>query len=344
MSVTRRETLKGVALLAAAEKFGDGGLAPVSLPGVPDRGGDVLPPGALERRKFALVCAGCQLCVATCPGKCLVASSRLSSFGQPVMDFRRGACLATCVKCGSVCPEGAIEKLQPEQRPNVHIGVAVWKRDLCLRETEKEPCTACVRKCPVRAIHLVQGFPVVDATVCIGCGACEHVCPARPQPAIYVRGYDRQRKVIPMSESDLIAEMKRLIDAGRACVVARGGVIVAQFDGRGVKPILDALDADPRVFAGAVVYDKVVGRAAAAIYLEGHPRKVVADVMCKGAVEMLKQDGVETLAAKTVERIINRKGDDECPMEKAVKNLKKPKQMIEAIRETMKKLGKVKKK
>ena len=127
---------------------------------------------------------------------------------MPVMDFRKGYCLGTCVKCGEICPELAIRKLQTVQRPNVHMGEAVWMKDRCLRTTEKENCTACVRKCPVQAIHLVQGFPVVDRQKCIGCGACEHVCPARPMPAIFVEGYDEQRIVTPVSKRDLAAERK----------------------------------------------------------------------------------------------------------------------------------------
>ena len=204
---TRRETLKGVAMLAAADKLTDGGYAGVSLPGKPDRK-PALPPGAGRRGVFALKCAACQLCVTQCPGGCLKPSLRLDSFGQPELDFRHGYCISTCVKCGEVCPEGAIAKLRSGQRKDVHVGRAVWKRDLCIRTTEKVACTACERKCPVRAIHVVKGIPVVDADKCIGCGACEHVCPARPMPAIFVEGYDEQRIVTPVSKRDLAAEGK----------------------------------------------------------------------------------------------------------------------------------------
>ena len=333
--VTRRETLKGVAVLAVADKLTDGGFAEVSLPGVPERGTPVLPPGAGDRETFYRTCVSCQLCIANCPGKCLVQSTSLKTFGQPVMDFRRGYCLGSCVKCGEMCPELAIKKLQTVQRPNVHMGEAVWVKDRCIRTTEGDRCTACVRKCPVQAIHLVQGFPVVDRQKCIGCGACEHVCPARPMPAIYVKGFERQRMVNPITEADLLKEMKSKIDAGMSVVVARGGVIIATEEGRGIDPLLRLMDAGK--LSGAVVMDKVIGRAAAAICAEGGAAKVYASLAGKGAAELLEGRGIPFAAEKTVETILNHEQTGSCPMEKAVSGLDEPKKMIEAIRKAKRK-------
>ena len=38
-------------------------------------------------------------------------------------------------------------------------------------------------------------IPVVDTERCIGCGACEAHCPARPLSAIYVEGHTVHRTV-----------------------------------------------------------------------------------------------------------------------------------------------------
>ena len=328
--VTRRETLKGAAVLAVADKLTDGGFAEVSLPGVPERGTPVLPPGAGSREGFYAKCVSCQLCIANCPGKCLVQSTDLKTLGQPVMDFRRGYCLGSCVKCGEICPELAIKKLQTVQRPNVHMGEAVWVRDRCVRTTEGDKCTACVRKCPVQAIHLVQGFPVVDRQKCIGCGACEHVCPARPLPAIYVKGYEMQRMVNPIAEADLLKEMRAKLAEGASVVVARGGVIIATESGRGLDPLLKLFDAGK--LSGAVVMDKVVGRAAAAICAEGGAVKVCTPLAGKGAAELFERRGIPFAAEETAETILNHEQTGSCPMEKAVSGLDEPKKMIEAIR------------
>jgi formate hydrogenlyase subunit 6/NADH:ubiquinone oxidoreductase subunit I len=63
---------------------------------------------------------------------------------------------------------------------------------------DEVPCTECQRHCPTSAIVLVARepenpdslkIPAIDTSLCIGCGACEHLCPARPFPAIYVEGH-----------------------------------------------------------------------------------------------------------------------------------------------------------
>lgn len=38
-------------------------------------------------------------------------------------------------------------------------------------------------------------IPVVDSEKCIGCGACENLCPARPFSAIYVEGHEVHRTI-----------------------------------------------------------------------------------------------------------------------------------------------------
>jgi ferredoxin len=337
-SATRREAIKGVAVLAAAEaveKTTDGGFAPVSLPGVPERPAPVLPPGAVDREKFNVKCVACGLCIANCRGGCLSPSTDLKRFGQPEMDFRNGYCLLACTRCSNVCPSGALMPLQAEMRPNVRMGVAVYDRKACVRTVNGDKCDACMRKCPVKAIADVDGHPVVDELKCVGCGACEHVCPARPVPAISVKGYDMQRMVLPMSETDLLLEMKSLIASGRSIAVARDGVICGTSDERGIAPAMAMLDAGR--LKDALVVDKIVGRAAAAIFAAGGVKKVYAAVMSRGAMELLRSKGIEAAADEIVEQIVNRAKTGMCPMESAVETMQDAEQMVDTLRKALKK-------
>ncbi len=336
--VTRRDAIKGVAVLAAAdavEKTTDGGFAEVSLPGVPDRPAAVLPPGAIDRKTFNMKCVACGLCIAKCRGDCLAPSTSLKRFGQPEMDFRKGYCLTGCdYACGKACPAGAIVVPVPKaERKNVHMGHAIWKKDLCIRTTDEVQCTACARKCPVKAIHIVKGFPVVDKDACIGCGACEHVCPARPMPAIFVKGFDRQRIVAPIGESDLLAEMVAIVKGGVSCAVAKDGVIVAREAGRGIMPIMKLLG-EGRLAHGVVV-DKVVGRAAAAVCIVGKAKRVHALIMGADAAAMLKKHGIVASAEKNVPKILNRDLTDGCPMEHTVEGIDSPEEMVKALRQKL---------
>ena len=121
---------------------------------------------------------------------------------QPEMGFDRGYCRPECTRCGEVCPAGAIRRMKAEKKRLVHVGRAVWHRDRCLAAQEGVNCNACLWHCPAEAIKLVPmdeanpksaKVPVVDAEKCLGCGACEHLCPARPMPAMTVEGLGTHR-------------------------------------------------------------------------------------------------------------------------------------------------------
>lgn len=191
-----------IAALAEDEKLTDGGFAEVTPPGVPARKTPLVPPGANGLESFARRCVGCQLCVTQCPNQVLRPLKARQpgaplEMMQPVMGFEHGYCRPECTACGDVCPAGAIRRLAPQAKKTVRVGHAVWNKDLCLAAEEGVACHACERHCLGNAITLVPldrkdkkspKVPKVDEAKCIGCGACEYLCPARPMPAMVVEG------------------------------------------------------------------------------------------------------------------------------------------------------------
>ena len=122
---------------------------------------------------------------------------------------------------------------------------------------------------------------------------------------------------------------------GANLVAARDGVIIAREEGRGVAPIMALLDA--RKLRRAIVFDKVIGKAAAAVCVAGGARKVVALVMSNDAAELLNANGIEFMADKTVDCILNRTQKGRCPMENAVSEINEPNKIVERLRKAMKK-------
>lgn len=171
--------------LHAQEQKLDGGLAAIENKQVPKRNMPLKPAGAISLKNFESRCIACQLCVGKCPEKVLRPSTELSSLMQPYMAFDQGYCRTACTRCSEVCPTGAIQHIDKEQKTAISIGHAVVLTDNCIG------CGACARHCPSAAILMVDGKPAVNECMCLGCGACEYYCPARPMTAIYVEGRER---------------------------------------------------------------------------------------------------------------------------------------------------------
>lgn len=206
----RRSFLLGLAVastaaaLAQEKKKVDGGLAAIEDKIAPKRLTPLTPPGSLSAQHFAKHCTACQLCVSTCPNGVLRPSTGLSTFMQPTMSYERGYCRPECTKCGEVCPTGAIKPITRAQKSATQIGHAVWIKKNCVPLTDGVECGNCARHCPTGAITMVPvdpnderspKIPAVNEARCIGCGACENLCPARPFSAIYVEGHEVHREV-----------------------------------------------------------------------------------------------------------------------------------------------------
>ncbi|MDE5973209.1 MAG: DUF1893 domain-containing protein [Eubacterium sp.] len=106
---------------------------------------------------------------------------------------------------------------------------------------------------------------------------------------------------------------------------------------RGVKPLIDWLESGID-FNGFSAADKVVGNAAAFLYVLLGIKAVYAPVISEAAIHTLKENGVEIQYDLAVEYIVNRSGDGNCPMEESVKGISDPEKALCAIRKKLKEL------
>ena len=210
VDASKRSFLLVFALVSTAamaqkkEKLMDGGLADIEDKVAPQRQTPLTPPGSLSFQNLSTRCTGCQLCVSECPNQVLRPSGDLMHLMQPTMSYEHGYCRPECTRCSEVCPAGAIKKIDKPEKTSIQIGHAVWIKKNCVVLTDEVECGNCARHCPSGAIEMVPldhdnedspKVPAINEAACIGCGACEYVCPSRPFSAIYVEGHEVHRKI-----------------------------------------------------------------------------------------------------------------------------------------------------
>ncbi len=159
------------------------------------RSGDapLRPPGAIREDKFTGLCLRCGNCIRACPSKIIHpdrGQSGVLGFMSPVVQYKTDYCKKECNACTTVCPSGALQRLNLERKNRYIIGKASVDTSLCLWGVSE--CHACLKPCPYEAIKVqwneeaYESFPGVDPAKCNGCGACEAVCPTGDLKAIKV--------------------------------------------------------------------------------------------------------------------------------------------------------------
>ncbi len=187
----------------------------------------IRPPGAVEERAFLERCIRCAECMKVCPNNALHPAffeSGIEGLWTPILIARIGYCEFSCVLCGQVCPTGAIQKITEKEKmgqgqPPIKMGTAFYDQGRCLPWAMQTPCIVCEEFCPTspkaiwveevdaplrdskpgrdgtpppyKTVHLQR--PHVDPSLCVGCGACEKVCPVQDEPAVYVTSVGETR-------------------------------------------------------------------------------------------------------------------------------------------------------
>lgn len=114
---------------------------------------------------------------------------------------------------------------------------------------------------------------------------------------------------------------------GYACAFVRNGRLYTS-KATGIRPLLDWLAEDPHCFRGAFAADKILGKAAALLLLRGglgeSAAEVYGEVLSDAAAGALERHGIRYTCGRRVPRILNRRGDGICPMERRVWDIDDP--------------------
>ncbi len=147
------------------------------------------PPYAIDELDFLLACTRCGACLGACPHRVVFAlPARLGAqfAGTPALDLVNHGChLCAGWPCVSACEPGALRLPDRDQKasppPPPRLAAASIDSGRCLPYQGPE-CGACDGSCPLPgALHWQQSKPVIDSTLCNGCGLCREACIVAPK-------------------------------------------------------------------------------------------------------------------------------------------------------------------
>lgn len=137
-----------------------------------------------------------------------------------------------------------------------------------------------------------------------------------------------------------IDRARDLINTGQAeCVLILGDSIHAVERGHGVSPLLNLYDRLGGEMRGAILVDKVIGRAAASIAICGQVSHVHGELMSEDAITFLNDNGLTESHVTLVPRILNQRRDGLCPLEQSVLGLTDPAEALAALRKRVAELS-----
>ena len=93
---------------------------------------------------------------------------------------------------------------------------------------------------------------------------------------------------------------------------------VTTYHKKGVRDLVWLLDHDAERLQGAVIADKVIGKAAAGLIVQGGVVEAYAKVMSRLALPLLDEAGIAYRYGQLVDHIVIPEGDNRCPLERIV--------------------------
>ncbi len=132
---------------------------------------------------------------------------------------------------------------------------------------------------------------------------------------------------------NLANALKILKNGNYTCVLASDEKVVSLTE-RGVLPLIRLYDSGTD-FTSFCAADKVIGKAAAMLYVLLGIKEIYALVISDAAAEVFIKNGIDFFYDNKVPRIVNRTNTGYCPMEEAVLNIDNAFEALEAVRKKL---------
>ena len=126
---------------------------------------------------------------------------------------------------------------------------------------------------------------------------------------------------------------RSLLEEGKwNLVIVKGGRVLYSSRERGIGPFFRAVQSMGTSLHNAAMADSIMGSAVAMLCLYARITSVYAVIASQGALDMLKEQGVNVSSKNAVPYISNYDGTDLCPFEKLAGNSENPAQLFSTLK------------
>jgi hypothetical protein len=129
-----------------------------------------------------------------------------------------------------------------------------------------------------------------------------------------------------------LAKQKLNVDS-LAFVIVKDGAVLRTGTRDGIGELIEAVDALGDAGNGAVLADKIVGKAVAMVARMAKLRAVYSPLMSQAACDALAIENISYEYDRFVPLILNKRNDGPCPMERLTMPINEPSQAIAALRD-----------
>ncbi len=127
-------------------------------------------------------------------------------------------------------------------------------------------------------------------------------------------------------------QMLSMLNEQKLSLLVRNRGITTEHIQKGVKDLLALVENEPDRLQGAVVADKMIGKAAAALMVVGGVKEVHTNLICTPGKELLEKAGIKVVAGEEVPMILNRDRTGQCPIDSQLVDADTAEECVEILK------------
>lgn len=132
-------------------------------------------------------------------------------------------------------------------------------------------------------------------------------------------------------EHDIERARKMISENGLGLVAIKEGKVIMEAEDRGIRPFVQAVTDLGEKLRGAVIGDRVTGRASAMLCIYSGAVAVYTPLASDSAATELQLANIKLIADERTPRILNRQGTDMCPFEKMTEDLQSSNEVFQTL-------------